>query len=124
MVNKDGGAVIQAGPIRPYLIAAFAAGAAFPIAKGKSMIFWTESHSAGVADAPAARIVKAAVEATRVALAGLFSVRGRRATLTLTLSDHELRDIGLEPGSPGAPIAYDLLDLAPRRTHLSHRALR
>ena len=124
MVNKDGGAVIQAGLIKSYLIAAFAAGAAFPIPKGKSMIFRTESHSAGVADAPAATIVKAAVEAMQVAFAGLFSVRNRRATLTLTLSDHELRDIGLEHGSPGAPIAYDLLDLAPRRTHLSHRALR
>jgi hypothetical protein len=88
------------------------------------MIFRTESHSAGAVGAPAATIVKTAVTAILVACAGLFGARGRRTAHVLTLSDHELRDIGLEHGSPGAPIAYDLLDLAPRRTHFSHRALR
>ena len=62
------------------------------------------------------------------ALAGLFRKNPRRAGDILTLSNYELRDIGLEHGvsghcTPGAPIAYDLLDLIPR-SPFSHRAPR
>jgi len=65
---------------------------------------------------------------TVAAFAGLFSRTGQRTTDVLTLSHHELRDIGLQHGVPGhtadAPIAYDLLDLIPRASFISHRTPR
>ncbi len=89
------------------------------------MIFRTESHSAEAVGAPAATIVKAALQTLMAACAGLFGTEGReRGIHTLALSDHELRDIGLEHGAPGTPVAYDLLDLAPRRMHSRRPALR
>lgn len=91
---------------------------------GKSMIFRTESLSAGAIGAPAVTIVKTVIATLIAAGAGLFDRHHRRPIHTLRLSDHELRDIGLEQEAPGAPIAYDLLDLAPRRTQSSRPALR
>ncbi len=88
------------------------------------MIFRTESISAGAVGAPPARIVKVAVKAIVAAWTGLFGKVGRRPTHILPLSDHALRDIGLEHGTPGAPIAYDLLDLVPRGNSFRHRAPR
>jgi hypothetical protein len=90
------------------------------------MIFRTESLSAGAVDARAATIVKTAAKMMVAAFAGLFGRTNRRTADILTLSNHELRDIGLEHGvpghcTPGAPIAYDLLDLIPRSSPFSHR---
>jgi hypothetical protein len=85
------------------------------------MIFRTESLSAGAAGAPAATIVKAAAKAMAATCARLFGNKNRRTTYILTLSEHELRDVGLKQVSPGMPIAFDLLDLVPRGSHFSHR---
>jgi hypothetical protein len=118
LVNKGGGSVIQVHNGSGYLIAAFAAACRLflrPI--GKSMIFRTEFLSAGAFGAPAATIVKAAAKAMGIVFTGFFSYGGPRLAQTLTLSDHDLRDIGLEQHTAGQPIAFDLLDLMPRSHH-------
>lgn len=83
------------------------------------MIFRTESLSAGAVGATAATIVKAAAESILGACSRLLAKR-RRGIDTLSLSGYELRDIGLEHGAPDVPIAYDLLDLAPRGNRFNH----
>lgn len=93
------------------------------------MIFRTESRSADAVGAPAATIVKTAAKAMVAACAGLFGKKRRRTADILTLSDYELRDIGLEHrwaenDAKGAPIAFDLLDLMPRGAFFGHRTLR
>ena len=92
------------------------------------MIFRTESLSADTLGAPAATIVKAAAKAMAAAFASLFEKDPRRGDI-LTLSEYELRDIGLEHRWPencaqGTPIVFDLLDLVPRGTFVSHRSRR
>lgn len=86
------------------------------------MIFRAESFSAGALGSPAATIVKAVAKALAAACAGLF--QSRRTTDFLTLSDHELRDVGMEQVSPGMPVTYDLLDLMPRGRYFGRRIAR
>ena len=88
------------------------------------MIFRTESLSAGGADALAAKIVKTLVRAMAATFAGLRGRKRRHCAEIVTLSDHALRDIGLEPGGHAGPVAYDLLDLVPRGAYFSHRTQR
>ena len=85
------------------------------------MFFRTESLSAGAIGAPAATMVKAAAATLGAVLADLFAPSRERLTETLTLSDHELRDIGLEQDVTGQPIPYDLLDLMPHGLTFGHR---
>lgn len=85
------------------------------------MFFRTESFSAGAAGAPPATMVKTVAATLGAALADLFAPRRRRLAETLTLSGHELRDIGLEHDVAGQPIPYDLLDLMPRSLTFGHR---
>lgn len=84
------------------------------------MFFRTESLSADAVGAPAATIVNAA-KAIGAAFAGLFGPRGRRLPETLILSEHELRDIGLDHRVGDRPIPYDLLDVIPRTLTFDHR---
>ena len=84
------------------------------------MFFRTESLSAGAVGAPAATIVNAAARAIGAAFTRLFSLRGRLPE-TLTLSDHHLRDIGLDHHVAGRMAPSDLLDLMPRSLTFSHR---
>jgi hypothetical protein len=122
LVNKGGGSVIQVRNGSNYLIAAFAAGGRIFISTGKHMFFRTESLSAGAVGAPAATIVNAAARAIGAAFAGLFGLGGRRLPETLPLSDHDLRDIGLDHHvAVGQPVPYDLLDLMPRSLTFDHR---
>lgn len=85
------------------------------------MFFRTESLSAGAVGAPAATIVNAAAKAIGAAFTGLFGHRGRRLPETLTLSEHDLRDIGLDYRVGDRPIPYDLLDLTRRGLTFGHR---
>ena len=91
------------------------------------MISRTESLSAGAAGAPAATIVKTVVKAFYPTFAAFFGWFRRKQCVAevVTLSDRELRDIGVEHWGPehrrrGDSIAFDLLDLMPRGT-FSHR---
>ncbi len=84
----------------------------------------TDSLLSGTSGSSGATIVKAAVKAAAAACAGLLGGRGLRHADALTLSEYELCDIALGQASPGAPIAYDLLDLVPRGGNISHRAPR
>lgn len=88
------------------------------------MFFRTESLSAGGARAPLATMVKAVAVTLGRALADLFGPRRRNAAETLTLSAHDLRDIGLDPDVAGQAIAYDLLDVMPRSVTFGHRRRR
>ncbi|HWA47060.1 MAG TPA: hypothetical protein VG742_02245 [Dongiaceae bacterium] len=124
MVNKGGGSVIQVHNGSDYLIAACAAGGRVFISAGNRMFFRTESLSAGAVGAPAATIVNAAAKAIGAAFAGLFGRHGRRLPETLMLSEHDLRDIGLDQHVGGQPIPYDLLDLMPRGLTIGHRRRR
>jgi hypothetical protein len=121
LVNKGGGSVIQVHNGSDYLNAAFAAGGRIFISTGKSMFFRTEFLSAGAIGAPAATIVNAAARTAGAVFTRLFGLRGRRLPETLTLSGHDLRDIGLDHHVAGQPIPYDLLDLVPRRLVFDHR---
>ena len=85
------------------------------------MFFRTESLSAGAAGAPLATMVKAVVTTLVAALASLFAPSRGRLAETLTLSAHDLRDIGLEHDAAGKQIPYDLLDLMPRNVTFGHR---
>jgi hypothetical protein len=120
LVNKGGGSVIQVHNGSDYLIAAFAAGGRIFISTGKSMFFRTESLSAGAVGAPAATIVNAAARAIGAAFAAVWGRRGPHLAETLTLSNHDLRDIGLDHHVAGQPVPYDLLDLMPRRLTFGH----
>lgn len=88
------------------------------------MILRTDSLLFGTSGRSAATIVKVAAKAVAAACAGLLRGRGLRHADVLNLSEYELCDIGLGQASPGAPIAYDLLDLVPRGGSISHRAPR
>lgn len=89
------------------------------------MIFRAESFPAEAADAFAAKIVKA-ILAPATACARLFSPKRRTADI-FALSEHELRDIGLQSRRPGYPARhdplYDLLELMPR-AFFGHRRTR
>lgn len=88
------------------------------------MIFRAESFSAGALGGPATTIVKAVAKALVAACAGLVGSQNRRTTDILTLSDHELRDVGMQQASPGMPVAYDLLDLVPHGRYFGRRSPR
>jgi uncharacterized protein YjiS (DUF1127 family) len=87
------------------------------------MISRTELLSAWGAQASAAKIAKAFIQSFAAFCAGRFG-RQRRGGTILALSDHQLRDLGVEHPGNGDPIPYDLLDLMPRGAFFGHRRRR